>query len=71
LALRGAKPKLAAKPAIHTLCISPLKALAVDIARNLATPIEKMGLPICLETRTGDTPPSRRPASASHHRTSC
>jgi len=37
-----------------------LKALATDIARNLATPIEEMGLPIRLETRTGDTPPSRR-----------
>jgi ATP-dependent Lhr-like helicase len=37
-----------------------LKALAVDIARNLATPIEEMGLPVSLETRTGDTPPSRR-----------
>jgi ATP-dependent Lhr-like helicase len=60
LARRGDKPKLAAKSAIHTLYISSLKALAVDIARNLATPIEEMGLPISLETRTGDTPPSPR-----------
>ena len=45
---------------IHTLYISPLKALAVDIARNVQTPISEMGLPIRLETRTGDTPPSRR-----------
>ena len=45
---------------IHTLYVSPLKALAVDIARNLAEPIAEMGLPIHLETRTGDTPPARR-----------
>ena len=45
---------------LHTLYISPLKALAVDIARNLETPVTEMGLPIRIETRTGDTPVSRR-----------
>ena len=45
---------------LHTLYISPLKALAVDIARNLETPIAQMGLPVKVETRTGDTPVSRR-----------
>ena len=45
---------------LHTLYISPLKALAVDIARNLEAPIAEMGLPIRVETRTGDTPSSRR-----------
>jgi ATP-dependent Lhr-like helicase len=45
---------------LHTLYISPLKALAVDIARNLDAPIAEMGLPIRVETRTGDTPASRR-----------
>ncbi|MFO1109535.1 MAG: ligase-associated DNA damage response DEXH box helicase [Bradyrhizobium sp.] len=45
---------------LHTLYISPLKALAVDIARNLDRPIAEMGLPIKVETRTGDTPVSRR-----------
>ena len=45
---------------LHTLYISPLKALAVDIARNLETPVGEMGLPIKTETRTGDTPVSRR-----------
>ncbi|WP_028138921.1 ligase-associated DNA damage response DEXH box helicase [Bradyrhizobium japonicum] len=45
---------------LHTLYISPLKALAVDIARNLERPIAEMGLPIRVETRTGDTPVSRR-----------
>ncbi len=45
---------------LHTLYISPLKALAVDIARNLERPINEMDLPIRVETRTGDTPVSRR-----------
>ncbi len=45
---------------LHTLYISPLKALAVDIARNLETPIAEMRLPIRIETRTGDTPASKR-----------
>ncbi len=45
---------------LHTLYISPLKALAVDIARNLETPVAEMGLPIRIETRTGDTPTSKR-----------
>lgn len=45
---------------LHTLYISPLKALAVDVQRNLLTPIEEMGLPIRVETRTGDTPSDRK-----------
>jgi ATP-dependent Lhr-like helicase len=45
---------------LHTLYISPLKALAVDIARNLEIPVDEMGLNIRLETRTGDTPASKR-----------
>lgn len=45
---------------LHTLYISPLKALAVDIARNLETPINEMGLPIKAETRTGDTPSAKK-----------
>ncbi|MHB1102408.1 MAG: ligase-associated DNA damage response DEXH box helicase [Devosia sp.] len=45
---------------MHTLYLSPLKALAVDVARNLLTPISEMGLSIKVETRTGDTPASRR-----------
>src|SRR5204862_7703653 len=44
----------------HTLYISPLKALAVDIARNLERPVAEMRLPIRIETRTGDTPASKR-----------
>ena len=45
---------------IHTLYISPLKALAVDIERNLGKPVVEMGLPVAIETRTGDTPQHKR-----------
>ncbi len=45
---------------LHTLYVSPLKALATDIARNLMAPVEEMRLPIRIETRTGDTPANRR-----------
>ena len=45
---------------LHTLYISTLKALAVDVHRNIATPVEELGLPVSFETRTGDTPSSRR-----------
>ena len=45
---------------LHTLYVSPLKALAVDVQRNLLAPIEEMGLPIRVETRTGDTPSNRK-----------
>jgi ATP-dependent Lhr-like helicase len=45
---------------LHTLYISPLKALAVDVARNLFKPADEMGLAVRIETRTGDTPASKR-----------
>lgn len=45
---------------IHTLYVSPLKALAVDIARNLEAPVTEMKLPVTVETRTGDTPHAKR-----------
>ncbi len=48
------------KRGVHTLYISPLKALAVDIKRNLEKPIKEIGLNIEIETRTGDTSASRR-----------
>src|SRR5262245_54588217 len=65
---RGVRPRnlqstgrsLARSQGLHTLYISPLKALAVDIARNLAIPVKQMGLPVRIETRTGDTPASKR-----------
>ena len=51
---------------LHTLYISPLKALAVDVARNLEIPVAEMGLPIRIETRTGDTPASKRQRQRRH-----
>lgn len=48
------------KPRLHTLYVSPLKALAVDIERNLTKPVAEMGLAIKIETRTGDTPQHKR-----------
>ena len=45
---------------LHTLYVSPLKALAVDVQRNLIDPITEMGVAIRVETRTGDTPSDRK-----------
>jgi ATP-dependent Lhr-like helicase len=45
---------------LHTLYISPLKALAIDVQRNLLDPIGEMGLDIRVEARTGDTPSDRK-----------
>ncbi|MEO9873710.1 MAG: ligase-associated DNA damage response DEXH box helicase [Anderseniella sp.] len=50
----------AAGKGLHTLYVSPLKALAVDITRNLEAPIREMGLDIRIEARTGDTPAHKR-----------
>lgn len=46
--------------ALHTLYVSPLKALSVDVARNLEAPAREMGLGLRIETRSGDTPAARR-----------
>ena len=54
--LGGAKPP----DGLHTLYVSPLKALAHDVQRNLLAPIEEMGLPITVETQSGDTPSDRK-----------
>ena len=45
---------------LHTLYVSPLKALAHDVQRNLMVPVEAIGLPIRIETRSGDTPSERK-----------
>ncbi|MFN7025491.1 MAG: ligase-associated DNA damage response DEXH box helicase [Pseudorhizobium sp.] len=57
---RGKIPAGSAFTGIHTLYISPLKALAVDIERNLMKPVSEMGLPVTIENRTGDTPQAKR-----------
>ncbi|WNO55097.1 ligase-associated DNA damage response DEXH box helicase [Stakelama saccharophila] len=63
--LAGFLPALAdliRRPAdgLHTLYVSPLKALAVDVQRNLMAPIAEMGLDLRVETRSGDTPSDRK-----------
>lgn len=54
--------ELAEQPSdgLHTLYVSPLKALGVDVQRNLLGPIAEMGLDIRVETRSGDTPSNRK-----------
>ncbi len=54
--------ELAASPreGLHTLYVSPLKALSADVARNLTTPVTDMRLDISIETRSGDTSPDKR-----------
>ena len=60
----------------RVLYVSPLKALAVDVERNLRTPLagltriaERHGLPapeISVGVRSGDTPPARRRELIAH-----
>ncbi|MDO5647151.1 ligase-associated DNA damage response DEXH box helicase [Paracoccus sp. (in: a-proteobacteria)] len=45
---------------LHTLYVSPLRALTADIARNLARPIADLNLPIRVENRTSDTRAAQR-----------
>jgi ATP-dependent helicase Lhr and Lhr-like helicase len=59
VALTGC-PRPESGRSIHTLYVSPLKALTSDIARNLMAPLTEMGLPVTVETRTGDTPIARK-----------
>ncbi|WP_170973428.1 ligase-associated DNA damage response DEXH box helicase [Rhizobium sp. FKY42] len=60
LTRRGPLPSGSPFVGVHTLYISPLKALAVDIERNLMKPVSEMGLPVSIENRTGDTPQAKR-----------
>ncbi len=64
------------KPRCRVVYISPLKALAVDVQRNLRTPLvgisraaARLGLPepdITIAMRSGDTPPNERRAFTKH-----
>ncbi|WP_052183166.1 ligase-associated DNA damage response DEXH box helicase [Rhizobium sp. YS-1r] len=60
LTRRGKIPPGSAFVGIHTLYVSPLKALTVDIERNLMKPVTEMGLSVTVENRTGDTPQAKR-----------
>jgi ATP-dependent Lhr-like helicase len=69
--LAGFLPSLLALTAqpregLHTVYVSPLKALATDIARNLTLPVTQMGLPISIATRTGDTAARERRQQREH-----
>src|SRR6476661_887864 len=45
---------------LRVLWITPLRALAGDTANALSQPVEDLGLPWSIETRTGDTSPAER-----------
>ncbi|WP_417231177.1 ligase-associated DNA damage response DEXH box helicase [Brevundimonas sp.] len=60
LSERGPRPATGSGSGIHTLYLSPLKALTVDVERNLMTPIREIGLNIHVESRTGDTKQSKK-----------
>lgn len=66
LAPRAAEGGLKRPHKLHTLYISPLKALTTDIARNLEAPVREMNLNVRLETRTGDTPAHKRQRQRAH-----
>ena len=60
------RPARNGPPGLHTLYISPLKALATDVARNLTAPVTEMGLPITIEARTGDMSVAKRQRQRLH-----
>ncbi|MBJ7486000.1 ligase-associated DNA damage response DEXH box helicase [Brevundimonas sp.] len=60
LAERGPRPTFGPGSGVHTLYVSPLKALTTDVERNLMTPIREIGLNIHVESRTGDTKQSKK-----------
>ncbi len=60
LAERGPRPEFGPGSGVHTLYVSPLKALTTDVERNLMTPIREIGLNIHVESRTGDTKQSKK-----------
>jgi ATP-dependent helicase Lhr and Lhr-like helicase len=60
LAERGPRPEFGPGSGVHTLYLSPLKALTTDVERNLMTPIREIGLNIHVESRTGDTKQSKK-----------
>ncbi|HTN25384.1 MAG TPA: DEAD/DEAH box helicase, partial [Solirubrobacteraceae bacterium] len=60
--------RLARAPAAHTrlVYVSPLKALAYDIDRNLRAPLRGIGADLSVGVRTGDTPQKERAAMRRH-----
>ncbi|HEY2659259.1 MAG TPA: ligase-associated DNA damage response DEXH box helicase [Caulobacteraceae bacterium] len=60
------RPRPNTAPGVHTLYISPLKALATDVERNLMVPVAQMKLPIRIEARTGDMSVAKRQRQRLH-----
>jgi ATP-dependent Lhr-like helicase len=56
----SAAAKKAASPPLRVLWITPLRALAADTEAALRAPLEALGLPWTLESRTGDTSAATR-----------
>jgi ATP-dependent Lhr-like helicase len=54
-AIKNQKSVIATAPPLRVLWITPMRALAADTAAALRAPIDDLGLPWTLETRTGDT----------------
>jgi ATP-dependent Lhr-like helicase len=53
-------PRRPAAPPLTVLWITPLRALAADTEDALRAPVEDLGLPWTVESRTGDTAPKIR-----------
>ena len=49
-------PRRQAAPPLRVLWITPLRALALDTEDALRAPVEDLGLPWTVQSRTGDTP---------------
>lgn len=56
----GRRPRRDAAPPLRVLWITPLRALAADTEAALRAPLEALGVPWTLESRTGDTPAALR-----------
>lgn len=54
------RPRRNSAPPLRVLWITPLRALAADTQHALLAPVEDLGLPWTVETRTGDTKSSIR-----------
>lgn len=58
--LEELSPLRSARHALRVVWITPLRALAADTAQSLREPLEALGIPWRVETRTGDTSPAQR-----------
>ena len=59
------------RPGLHTLYVSPLKALATDIARNLTRPVQEMACPSPSKPAPATPPPTAAPGREPPRRTCC